>query len=172
MPILPAIRACLARAGVPYQELHHEPTLTSAASARARGEDLGIGGKALVLKIGEQVALFVLSAACKLDSAAIKTHFGVKKLRFVSAAELHELTGLVPGAVPPFGAPILPLALYVDPSILANRRIAFNAGSLTDSIIMAVDDYIRVAQPTVLRFAMTEPTPASPSERGEKASRP
>jgi prolyl-tRNA editing enzyme YbaK/EbsC (Cys-tRNA(Pro) deacylase) len=157
MPILLALRACLARAGVPYQELHHEPALTSAASARARGEDLCIGGKALVLKVGERVALFVLSATRKLDSAAIKSHFGVKKLRFVSAAELHELTGLVPGAVPPFGAPILPLALYVDPSILANRRIAFNAGSLTDSIIMAVDDYIRVAQPTVFRFALAEP---------------
>lgn len=172
MLVLPVIRACLARAGVPYQELHHEPTLTSAASARARGEELGIGGKALVLKVGEQVALFVLSAACKVDSVAIKTHFRVKKLRFVSAAELHELTGLVPGAVPPFGAPILPLALYVDPSILTNRRIAFNAGSLTDSIIMAVDDYIRVAQPTMFRFALMEPTPASPPERGEAAARP
>ena len=28
-----------------------------------------------------------------------------------------------------------------------NERIAFNAGSLTDSIIMNVDDYLRAARP-------------------------
>ena len=43
--------------------------------------------------------------------------------------------------MPPFGAPILPFPLYVDPSVLENQRIAFNAGSLTDSIIMTIDDY-------------------------------
>jgi prolyl-tRNA editing enzyme YbaK/EbsC (Cys-tRNA(Pro) deacylase) len=43
--------------------------------------------------------------------------------------------------------------VFVDPSILDNERIAFNAGSLTDSIIMSVDDYLRIARPTVFVFA-------------------
>ena len=43
------------------------------------------------------------------------------------------------------GEPILPLRLYVDVSVLANDRIAFNAGSIIDSIIMTVDDYRRIA---------------------------
>jgi len=51
-------------------------------------------------------------------------------LRFASREELLELTGLVPGSVPPFGRPILPFPLYVDTGIAANDRIAFNAGSL------------------------------------------
>ena len=156
MVVLEAIRALLAREGVVYRELQHEPTLTSEASARARGEDLHIGGKALLLKMGQRCDLFVLSAACKLDSAAIRAHFGVRKLRFLSPPELHDLTGLVPGSVPPFGRPILPCDLYVDPSIPANPRIAFNAGSLTHSIILAMDDYLRLAQPTVFRFALQE----------------
>ena len=59
-----------------------------------------------------------------------------------------ELTGLVPGCIPPFGRPILPLDLYVDTSILANDRIAFNAGSLTDSIVMDRASYIEIARPT------------------------
>ena len=58
-----------------------------------------------------------------------------------------------PGSVPPFGPPILKLPLYVDPSVLANERIAFNAGSLTDSLILSVSDYVRVAKPEVLPFA-------------------
>ena len=75
-------------------------------------------------------------------------HLGWRRFRFASADELRELTGLVPGSIPPFGRPILPLDLYVDTSILSNERVAFNAGSLTDSIIMDREDYIRIAKPT------------------------
>jgi len=41
----------------------------------------------------------------------------------------------------------------VDESILGNERIAFNAGSLTDSIIMSVEDYIRIAKPNIFPFS-------------------
>jgi prolyl-tRNA editing enzyme YbaK/EbsC (Cys-tRNA(Pro) deacylase) len=114
-----------------------------------------IGGKALLVKTGEVFRLLVMSAALRLDSAAVRRHFGVRRSRFASADELLEQTGLVPGSVPPFGKPILPFELYVDESIPANDRIAFNAGSLTDSIIMAVDDYIKIARPAeVFRFGL------------------
>ena len=42
----------------------------------------------------------------------------------------------------------LPFDLFVDAAIRKNDRIAFNAGSLTNSVIMGVDDYLRVAEPT------------------------
>jgi Ala-tRNA(Pro) deacylase len=148
-----AILALLAREGIAYRRVEHEPAATSEESARARGEELRVGGKALVLKTGEVFRLFVLSAACALDSAALKRQFRVKKVRFADAAELRQLTGLVPGAVPPFGPPILPLELFVDPSVLENQDVAFNAGSLTESVILSVEDYLKVARPVVLRFA-------------------
>ncbi len=112
-----------------------------------------IGGKALLVKIDGAFHLFVLSAALKFDSKAVKRRFSAKSMRFASADELVELTGLVPGSVPPFGEPILPFDLYVDESIAANERIAFNSGSLTDSIVMSVADYLRVARPEVFGFA-------------------
>ncbi len=147
------IRAHLDRLGVSYRTVQHEPTYTSEASAQARGEDVRIGGKALLVKTGEVFRLFVLSAALKLDSDAVRARFGVKKSRFATPEELKELTGLVPGSVPPFGKPILPFELYVDESITRNDRIAFNAGSLTDSVIMAVPDYLRAAEGEILRFS-------------------
>ena len=152
--MLEKIRKFLDKNEVQYRELHHEPTLTSEDSARVRGEDIRIGGKALLLKVGDSFRLFVLSAALRVDSQAIRTHFRVRKTRFAKAAELKELTGLVPGSVPPFGEPILPFELYVDESIVENDRIAFNAGSLTDSVFMAVEDYKRLAKPTVFRFSV------------------
>jgi Ala-tRNA(Pro) deacylase len=150
--VLTQIRELLAAARVEYREVHHEPTRTSEESARARDEDLSVGGKALVLKVDKTFRLFVLSAARKLDSAAIKRHFAAKKLRFATAAELEEMTGLTQGAVPPFGQPVLPFELFVDSSILANDTIAFNAGSLATSIVMAVKDYMAAARPQIFRF--------------------
>ncbi len=151
-PVLERIRAYLDQAGVEYRELHHEPTRTSEDSARVRGEELRVGGKALLMKVGGEFKLFVVSAALRMDSQAIRSRFGTRKTRFARTEELLELTGLVPGAVPPFGKPILPFDLYVDESITQNDRIAFNAGSLTDSMFLRMEDYLAVARPEVLRF--------------------
>lgn len=148
------IKKLLAAHGIQHREVHHEPTRTSVESAKARGEDLAIGGKAILMKIGQDYKLFVLSAAKKIDSQKIKDRFGEKKLRFATPEELMELTGLEPGAVPPFGKPIIPFDLYVDVSITANEKIAFNAGSLTDSIIMSRKDYLKVASAEVFEFAV------------------
>jgi len=152
--LLERIRSWLTVEGVAFREVHHEPTRTSEDSARARGEDLRVGGKALVIKVDAVFRLFVLSAERKLDSTAVKQRFAARKTRFATPEELAELTGLAPGSVPPFGQPILPFPLFVDPSIFENERIAFNAGSLTDSIVMAVDDYRRLAGAEVFRFSV------------------
>jgi len=157
--VLEAIRRLLRESDVPFREVHHEPTRTSEESARARGESIEIGGKALLMKVGEEHAVFVVSAARKVDSGAIRRALGVRRLRFASGEELMELTGLVPGSVPPFGEPVLPFPLYADASVFLNDRIAFNAGSLTDSIIMSVADWERLAQPTRLRFSSDDRQP-------------
>ena len=143
----------LDEAQITYKQLHHEITLTSEDSARVRGEAISIGGKALVVKVDKTFKLFVLSASRKFNSSVIKKHFKAKKLRFASKDELMELTDLVPGSVPPFGHPILNLDLYVDESIMKNEKIAFNAGSLTDSIIMQVKDYMKIANPEIFNFS-------------------
>jgi prolyl-tRNA editing enzyme YbaK/EbsC (Cys-tRNA(Pro) deacylase) len=154
--VLETIRELLTRHGVTFKQVHHRPTHTSEESAQARGEPLAIGGKALLMKVGTGHARFVISAARKVDSAAIRRQLGVRRLRFVSAEELHQLTGLVSGDVPPFGEPVLPFPLYADESVFENDRIAFNAGSLTDSIIMSVPDWEAVARPRRIRFSRPE----------------
>jgi prolyl-tRNA editing enzyme YbaK/EbsC (Cys-tRNA(Pro) deacylase) len=155
--VLIRIRELLQRNDVAFREVTHAPTFTSEESARARGEDLRTGGKALLMKTGDVFRLFVLPADRKVDSAAIRQKLGIRKMRFASRDELLELTGLVPGCVPPFGQPVLPYELFVDAAIRENERIAFNAGSLTNSVIMGVDDYLRVAEPTGLfDFSVTE----------------
>jgi prolyl-tRNA editing enzyme YbaK/EbsC (Cys-tRNA(Pro) deacylase) len=151
--VLDSIRALLNAEGVAFVEKAHAPTFTSEESARARGEALKIGAKALVMKTDDRYRLFVLPADRRVDSPSIKRQLGVKKMRFADAAELMELTGLVPGSVPPFGIPILPLELIADPALGNNEKIAFNAGSLTTSIVMPFGDYQRLSGARWLAFS-------------------
>lgn len=148
------IRQLLDSAGAVYRVVEHPPTPTSEDSARARSEPLEVGAKALLIKTDDVFRLFVLCADRQLDSGAVKTRLGVKKTRFATAEELLELTGLVPGSVPPFGRPILPLELYGDAEIgVRHDRVAFNAGSLTTSFIMSAADWRRIAEPEEFAFA-------------------
>lgn len=147
------IRAVLLNAAVEFRELSHEPTLTSEESAQVRNEPLYVGAKALLIKTDDLFRLFVLPADAKLDSPALKKQLAVKKTRFATREELHQLTGLVPGSVPPFGQPILPFELYADPSIGSREnKVAFNAGLLTRSIIMKATDWKAIAQARLLCF--------------------
>ena len=149
-PVLDRLRDFQASQGIPFREIQHAATFTSEESARARGEELRVGGKALVVKVDQTFRLFVLPADRRFDSSRAKKEFKAKKIRFASKEELWEQTGLVPGSVPPFGDPILPFELFADEALRENDRIAFNAGSLTTSFVLAMEDYLRAAQPTFL----------------------
>ena len=154
MSTLEHIRSHLNAAAVVFREVQHEATRTSEASAIARGEQLHVGAKALLLRTDDVFQLFVLPADRKLDSTAIRRYLGVRRTRFASIDELDQLTGLVPGSVPPFGEPILPFKLYGDTRVGEKTdRVAFNAGSLTDSIIMSASDWLRIARPERFRFS-------------------
>ena len=161
--ILDRLRQLYESQGVRYREVAHEPTYTSEDSARARGEPLRIGGKALLLKcqprnepagaassLSEAIAraggflLVVLPADTQLNSPLARDNLKLKKIRFATADELFHTTGLRPGSVPPFGPPILPFPVVVDKNLLENKRIAFNAGSLTTSHVLAMNDYLKL----------------------------
>ncbi len=145
MEVREQILGILKDAEIDFRTLEHEPTLTSEDSARVRGEPLAIGGKAIVVKADRDFHLVVISAACRIKSSQLKRALSARKLRFATSDELLELTGLVPGSVPPFGPPVLSLVLHVDVSIMNQTSIAFNAGSLTYSIIMNRDDWYDIA---------------------------
>ena len=136
--------------GVGYQVKEHSPTFTSRESATAREDALGIGGKALVFKTKTGFANMVVPADKKVDSRQLKKMLSTKSLRFATKEELLNLTGLEPGAVPPFGSPIFELKLFVAEEVYDNDLISFNAGDHTRSISMISADHLKVAKPIIL----------------------
>jgi len=156
--VLVMIRELLSQHRVAYKEINHEPTHTSAESARVRGESLSIGAKALLLKTDDTFRLFVLPADMQLDAKKVKQELKTRSIRFATPEELFDLTGLVPGSLPPFGNPVLPFELYGDTAIGAlEDKVAFNAGSLTSSIVMKASDWKSVARPAEFSFAKQPP---------------
>jgi len=152
--VLASIRALLSSEGIDFREICHPPASTSEESARVRGESLAVGAKALLVKTDDVFRLFVLPADLQLDAKRVKQELKIRSVRFATREELLELTGLVPGSVPPFGKPVLPFDLFGDTAIgSVEDKVAFNAGSLTTSIVMKASDWKVVANPVQFSFA-------------------
>jgi Ala-tRNA(Pro) deacylase len=153
-PVWERVQTLLAAHGIKSREIEHPAVTTADDAATLRGTPLAIGGKAILLRPGDKgFCLCVLSAATELDSKLVRKALGVRRLRFATPEELLELTGLVPGTVPPFGEPVLPFQLYADRAMVAQPEIAFTAGRPDRSLVIAIGDYVRIAGPRVLPFA-------------------
>lgn len=146
------IEALLAQHGIAHQVLRHEPVYTSEEAARVRGTPLASGAKALICKGEEGFVMFVVPADRKLDSHAVRRAKGWRKLRFATREEVLELTGLLPGSIPPFGS-LFGLSTLCDERLGENGTINFNAGDHAISISMRYADYVEVERPTLGTFA-------------------
>jgi Ala-tRNA(Pro) deacylase len=146
--VLDRLRTLLRSAGVSFQETHHAPVFTSEEAAAVRGASLASGAKALVVKAGDHFVLLVIPADRKLESKQARQALGVKELRFANKDELLAVTGLPPGAVPPFGS-LFGLTTYADPALEGQPRINFNAGDHTVSFSMSWQDYLTAERPQV-----------------------
>ncbi|KFZ37786.1 prolyl-tRNA synthetase [Shewanella mangrovi] len=124
--------------------------------AKIRGTELGQGAKGLLTHLkGNGVkchVLAILPGDAQADLAKLAYHFGARKASLASPAEMAELTGCVAGAIPPFSFHPQ-LKLVAAPQLFSRYdEIAFNAGSLERSIIVASDDYRRIAKPELVDF--------------------
>lgn len=142
------IKALLDERGIQYKASHHEPTYTSADAARIRGVKLEEGAKALILR-GKKTGtnwLFVMPAHLRVDTKKVREIVG-ERVSFCPNPE--EVSGCEPGSVPPFGS-VLGLKTYVDEKLKGVEEINFNAGLLTDSINMLMEDYLEAEQPELV----------------------
>src|SRR5262245_42810356 len=143
------IESLLTDRGVAFTVLRHEPVFTSEQAAAVRGTPLGSGAKALVVKAGDTFRLLVLPADRKLDSKKARAALGVRDIRFASADEVLQLTGLKPGSIPPFGS-LFGLPTTCDPALAAHASINFNAGDHCISVQMTYTDYVAVEAPALV----------------------
>lgn len=137
---------------VEFKHLDHEETKTSEDSARVRGTTLDQGAKALLMFADNKPVLVVMSASKKLNNSVFKKQFELKDLRMATPEEVEKTSGVIIGAVPPFGN-LFNVPTFVDEGLLSNEMIAFNAGARTQSVIMKSADFVKLVNPTKGNYA-------------------
>lgn len=146
MTVFETIKKLLDDAKVSYEVIEHEPVHTSAEAAKIRDTGLSQGAKALVMQGDGKPLLVVVPGDKRASFKNIKSQLSIKDLRMASTEEVETLTALKVGSIPPIGKSIN-LPSYFDKSFLSKDKVAFNAGSLTTSIIMSAADLIAVENP-------------------------
>jgi len=147
-----ALIELLEQSGVSFRAWEHEAVTTSEEAARVRGVSPDSGAKALLLKAAGSFVLAVLPGDRQLDWKAVKRLLGVREIRFATAEELHDITGLEKGAVPPFGS-LFGVLTIVDPQIAATPLVRFNAGRQTASVEMPGPALLATQQATLATIA-------------------
>lgn len=148
--------AFLDQHGVPYQLIDHAPEGRTEIVSPLRGNALSQAAKCIVLmvKIGKKVTRYVLAVIpgdARVDLQAVKALMHGTYVAFASSDIAERLSGSVTGTILPFS--FNPeLELVVDPSLLENNELYFNAARLDRSMVLKTSDYIAVAKPRLGRI--------------------
>ncbi len=141
----------LSSKGIDFEKLEHIPVMTSSAASGARGSSLSQGAKAIVVKAGDEYYHLIVSAAVRLDNKKLRKILGTRRVRFATSDELLELTGCLPGAVPPFGN-LFGLPVLMDDALLSEDIVYFNCGSHTVSLRMKRADLAEATEAQIENF--------------------
>ncbi len=146
----------LDQANATYRLIDHVPEGTTEIVSQLRGNSLSQAAKCIVLmvKIGKKVTRYVLGVIPgdrRIDLNAVKALLQGTYIAFASSDIAERLSGSVAGTILPFSF-TEELELIVDPSLLENEEIYFNAARLDRSMVLKTSDYIALANPRVERI--------------------
>jgi Ala-tRNA(Pro) deacylase len=137
---------------VKYVTIRHSPAYTAqevAASAHVPGKDMA---KTVIVDLDGKMAMAVLPASSRLNLDQLKEAASARR---VALADERKFEGLFPdcevGAMPPFGN-LYGLDVFVADSLAEDEEIAFNAGSHTEVVRLAYQDFERLVQPKVAKL--------------------
>jgi Ala-tRNA(Pro) deacylase len=148
----------LDREGGAYRVIEHEPEGRTEIIAKIRGNKIEQSIKSIVaqVRLNRRQNIYCLANVpgdCRIDFEGIKQHFGADSVAFASRTKAQELTGCIIRAIPPFSFSDQ-LQVLADPLIRQNEEVVFNAGRLDRSILMKLEDYIRIARPQMAQIAL------------------
>lgn len=157
-PTVEEIKGLLVVHGCWFEIFEHEPVRTSEEAAKIRtGYSLSQGAKALIVRVkvsgGKKFVMLVVPGDRRFDRDKVRAVLGAKEIRFATEAEVADITGGIQvGGVPPFGN-LFGLEVVVDPGLLENEKIIFNAGDKRVSLAIKSADYLKLVSPRVEMIA-------------------
>jgi Ala-tRNA(Pro) deacylase len=153
MPGLSTIHEFLREAHVPYMVVPHRPAFTARDEAAATDTPGREWAKVVVCFIDGEPVEAVVPAPSVVNLDRLLELAGGHAIRL---ADQHELRRLFPdcevGAMPPFG-PLYGQTVFVDAVLALEPEIVFNAGTHRDAIAMRWNDFVKMVNPVIGKFA-------------------
>lgn len=140
-----------------YRLIDHEAEGRTEIVSEIRGNKLSEAAKCIIVmvKIGKKITKYVLSVVPgdkRVNLGAVKALFGGTYVSFASQDIAEKLAGSVAGTVLPFS--FNPdLELMVDPQLLENDELYFNAARLDRSVVLKTKDYVAITHPRIEKIA-------------------
>jgi Ala-tRNA(Pro) deacylase len=138
---------------VKYVTMTHSTAYTAqeiASMVHIKGRELA---KTVIVKIDDQMAMVVLPASYYVDLSALQAAAGAKIVVLATEAEFRgKFPECETGAMPPFGN-LYEMPVLVERSLTRGKEIAFNAGTHNELIRLSYEDFARLVEPKVIRFA-------------------
>ncbi|MFC1651207.1 aminoacyl-tRNA deacylase [Candidatus Latescibacterota bacterium] len=137
---------------VKYVAIKHSTAYTAqdvAASTHVPGREMA---KTVMVKVDGKMTMAVLPASNKVDFGLLKKAIGTKNIELADEKEFKDMFPECDvGAMPPFGN-LYGIDVYVSQNLAVDEEIAFNAGSHTEIIKLAFEDYKRLENFKILEF--------------------
>lgn len=136
-----------------YRLIDHAPEGRTEIVSPMRGNALSQAAKCIIMmvKIGKKVTKYILGVIpgdTRIDLNAVKALMQGTYISFASSDIAEKLAGSVAGTILPFS--FNPeLELIVDPSLLKNDEIYFNAARLDRSMALNTSDYMALSKPRI-----------------------
>lgn len=138
---------------VQYEKFEHIASDNCTQAANERGLDLSVGAKSILFKAKNDFVIFTIRAHLEVDSNKVRKILGVNKLRFATNNELMANCHVVKGALAPLVSKLYGIPHFIDKSLQTGEKIAFNAGVLTESVVISTQDFLRLIDGQFCEFS-------------------
>jgi Ala-tRNA(Pro) deacylase len=149
------LHALLDEHGIEYGIETHPRAVTAqrlAASEGISGYDIA---KPVLLAIGSELAMVVIPGAEIVDLERASAALGNNDVRLATEEEFVSVfDDCEPGAEPPFGN-LYGIPTFLDEDLRAREHIVCRDGSHTETITIAMADYLRLVRPEIVDVATT-----------------
>ncbi len=139
---------------IKYERLSHSAAYSAqevAAKAHVSGWELA---KTVVVVLDGDFAMAVLPASEQVEFEFLAEMAGAQEARLATEDEFVDLfPGCDLGAIPPFGN-LFGMKVYVAPELAEDEKIVFSAGSHTELIRLAYEDFEWLVEPEMMPFAV------------------
>ena len=137
---------------IKYVSIYHAAASTSqriAATSHIPGKELA---KTVMLKVDGKMTMAVLPSSSNINFDSFKQIANAERVELSSEmAFINLFPDCEVGAMPPFGN-LYGMDVYVEDTLAEDEEIAFNAGTHTELVRMAYQDFVSIVNPKVGKF--------------------